>query len=906
MSLTVGSKLGPYEIVSLLGAGGMGEVYRARDPRLGRDVAIKVLPQSVEADANQLRRFQQEAQLLASLNHPNIAALYGVEETAGSHALVMELVEGETLAERIAAGPMPPEDAVEIAKQVAIALEYAHEVGIVHRDLKPANIKLTPNGNVKVLDFGLAKALITGQASGSMQNSPTLSAMATKMGMILGTAAYMSPEQAKGKSVDRRSDIWSFGCVLFEMLSGKLTFGGETITDTLAAVVRGDPDWNSLPAATPAPLRKLIERCLRKEISQRPQAIGDVRIALDEFLSGETGGTTVPTQFAPVPKAAFWRTLLPWMAVAVLALTAVLLWHPWKMEPAKQVLRFLTQVGVEGKPFLSIGASTVLSPDGTHIVSVVLDDKQIRHLYLRAMDQTQTTLIPGTEDARNPFFSPDGKWIAFFTNNKLKKVPLTMGSISTICDVQDDRGGAWSEDGTIVFAPNSRSELFTVSSAGGTPVPLTKRQGKELTHRWPQFLPGGKALLYLSSDDGTNYDNADIMARVMATGETKKILRGGYYPQFFPGGFLTYVHEGSLFAARLNEKKLELESQPELLLPQVVANYTNGGAQISFARDGMAAYYSGKLNSDSPHLGWYTGSKFTVMRKEQNPLWSLAFSPDGKSVALAMEANGSQDIWIYDVQRETTTRLTFEHPTNQNPTWHPSGKYIAYTSSTAVDNNIWIRRADGAGTPQLLLKSDHRLGGMTWHPNGKLLVIAMQNPETDFDLMVLPVDGDEASGWKAGTPTPFLNTKAVEISPEFSPDGNWMAYVSTEAGEPMVFVRPFPGPGGHWLVTKGYGIMPHWSQTNHELFYSNISNLLFTVHYSTTKDSFNAETPKQFSTLPINANLGAFRSNYSLHPDGKRIAAMFTTVEDGEKNVPVTIVVNFAEEMKAKLAATKR
>ncbi len=909
MSLAPGTKLGPYEVVAPLGAGGMGEVYRARDTRLGREVALKVVGDAMSAEPDRLPRLAREAQLLASLNHPNIAALYGVEEAGGSLALVMELVEGRTLAERIAQGRLAPDEAIPIARQIAEALEYAHEHGIVHRDLKPANVKLLPDGGVKVLDFGLAKALAVEAAAGSALTSPTLTAAATRMGVIMGTAAYMSPEQAKGKAVDRRSDIWSFGCVLYEMLAGKLAFGGETVTDTLAAVVRGDPDWAALPPDLPAGMRKLLERCLRKDVKSRLQAVGDARIAIEEASLGAADALPGEAIRPPVmPQAAAWRSAVPWLGMALCALAALLLWHPWQATPTRPVLRLSADWGAEGHLYTSYGAAALLSPDGKRMAYVAEDAQHQRQLFIRMLDQLSAAPVPGTEGARDPFFSPDGQWLAFFAGNKLKKVAVVGGAVVTLCDIQDDRGGAWGEDGTIIFAPFTRTGLSRISAGGGTPTAFSTRAGNELTHRWPQFLPGGKVVIYNTSNDGNNYENADIVAQVVATGEKKQILHGGYGPHYVHGGFLVFIHEGTLFGVRFDAPRLALLGQPVPLLERVVANFGNAGAQVSFADSGIAAYISGHDSAEAFQVDWLASDgKITPLRKEVATYWAITLSPDGKSLALGMEQGGAQDIWVYDWQRNVAARLTFGGGSNAFPAWTPDGKRIAYASDDRGGGfSLWWKRADGGGDAQRLLESKYRFGPMAWRPDGKVLVFTQVGTGGDQDLLWVTLEGDDKSGWKAGAPQPFLNTPAFEVNPSFSPDGRWLAYESNESGAPEVYVRPFPGPGGRWQISQGGGFFPQWSRSGHEIFYTSAERRMMVASYSAAGDSFRADSPRLWSNVVI-GDRGPMNVDFALHPDGKRIAILSDAGGDAQKQVSkVTFIVNFPDELRSKLAAAKQ
>ncbi len=582
LALTPGTRLGPYEVVALIGAGGMGEVYRARDTKLNRDVAIKVLLPSVAGDPDRLARFSREAQVLASLNHPNIAHIHGLEESGGVTALILELVEGEDLAQRIARGPIPLDEALPIARQIAEALEAAHDHGIIHRDLKPANIKLRADGTVKVLDFGLAKAIDpAGSSSVQAMNSPTLSIHATQTGIILGTAAYMSPEQAAGKAVDKRSDLWAFGVVVMEMLTGRQVFKGETVSHVLAAVLKDEPDWTALPLQTPASVRTLLRRCLEKDRKRRIADAADVRLEIDDApLAASGDGMRVGV---PVPQAA-WRLALPWAVVGALAAglaTVLVLWAPWrKTMPPPAPLRLSAELGADVSLTFGLGDAMSLSPDGAVIAFVGQKGAGDPQLYVRQLTQLQATALSGTDEAHSPFFSPDGQWIAFFADGKLKKIAVTGGSVVTLCDAPNGRGGAWGEDGTIVFLPNTAGSLMRVSSAGGMPEPLTSLAEGEFTQRWPQVLPGGKAVLFSGGGVAAGaWDDASLVVQALPTGARTLVQRGGYHGRYLPsglgsperagreGGHLVYLHDGTLFAAPFDLDRLAVTGPAAHSLP---------------------------------------------------------------------------------------------------------------------------------------------------------------------------------------------------------------------------------------------------------------------------------------------------------------------------------------------------
>jgi serine/threonine-protein kinase len=886
----------------------MGEVYRARDSKLGRQVALKVIPDAFALDGERLARFEREAQFLASLNHPNIATLYGLEESQGRRALVMELVEGQTLAERIAHGPLPLEEAIACARQIAEALEYAHEHGIVHRDLKPANVKLLPDGTTKVLDFGLAKAQAPENTGGSPISSPTLTAAATNMGVIIGTAAYMSPEQAKGRAVDRRSDIWAFGCVLYEMLTGKLAFQGETVTDTLAAVVRGEPEWRALPATTPTSVRTLLERCLRKDLKNRLQAIGDARIALEESQLGGTEAALPMSAHIPVRPRSRFTTAIPWILAAVFALLSILIWRPWKSSPALHVVRLTVEPGVDGDLYTAYGASAVLSPDATRVAYIVVDANHVRHLWWRSLDEANPKLLAGTDGARDPFFSPDGRWIGFFAHNELKKIGVDDSAIVSLCPITDDRGGAWGEDNTIVFAPQTRTNLMRIPSGGGSPTAFSKLQGNEVTHRWPQFLPDGKTVIYTASDDGNNYENSEIVAQVIATGERKTVYHGGYAPHYLPGGYLVFIHQGTLFGMRFDETKLQATSQPVPIVGGILSAFGSAGSQMSFSNSGTAAYMAGNANtSELFDIEWLNAEgKSLPLVAAPKTYWALAFSPNGNLLAIGVEDGGSQDILVADYKRAVITRLTFGNPTNQYPSWTADGKYISFASDEVGGKySISWKRADGGGDKQILLEDALRFGPMTWSPDGKTAVFTqISRGGADSDLFRATLEGNDKEGWKLGSVQPLVTATGLQTEPAFSPDGKWVAYQSNETGPWEIYVRPFPGPGGRWQVSQGGGLFPHWSASTHELFFENNENQLMAAKYATTTDTFSPSTPRMWSSVVLGAR-GPVNTNFAVHADGNRVAVLRDYSPTGKREpMRVTYVFNFTHEVEQKLQAT--
>jgi len=928
VALASGARLGTYEIVSLLGVGGMGEVYRARDTKLGRDVAVKILPDALAADPDRIARFEREAKTLAALNHPNIAHLHGLEESVDARALVMELVEGRTLAERLEQGALPIDEALPIARQVAEALEAAHEQGIVHRDLKPANIKLRPDGAVKVLDFGLAKAIEpTGVSSSSATLSPTLTfAGATQAGLILGTAAYMAPEQARGKAVDRRADIWAFGCVLFEMLTGTRAFAGEEISDVLARIIEREPNFNALPAATPVAIRRLLRRCLEKDRKRRLPDIAVARLEIDEAAAPAIDAVATGVLPAAVP-AAGWRRALPWVAAGGLAVALAIvlaLWAPWRAPTPPAALRIEATVGVDASLVVDQGPAAVISPDGRLLVLVTQSPTGGSQLYVRHLDQLHGTPLSGTLNAHNPFFSPDSQWIGFFADGKLKKIAVTGGAAVALCDAQNGRGGWWGDDGTIVFQPNTGatigSVLQQIPGGGGKPEPSTVLSEGEVAQRWPQLLPRGRGILYTASTAQGSYSDALIAVQPRQHGPRKVLVRGGYFGRYLASGHLVYLHDDTLFAAPLDLDRLELAGPAVPILDHVsgsvLAGVGGGSAQVAVSDTGTAAYFSGGVTSGTLPIDWLDrAGKLTPLRSAPSDWSNPRFSPDGQRLAMDMYDGRQNDVWIYDWSRDATTRLTLEPGSHMRPEWTPDGRRIAYSrlqpGSGATNFNLFWRRADGSGDAQRLASSQYPQAPGSWHPSGKFLAFTESSPTTSTDLMLLAIDGDESSGWKPGKVTPLLATPAREWNPAFSPDGRWLAYVSDESGTAEVYVRSFPGLSGKWLISTGGGNNPVWSRTRKELVYNTADPdfQIMVVSYTASADSFVPDKSRPWSGVrhaprPRGlANVGG--RPFDLHPDGERLAIAPTSEAQSTANDKIVFVFNFFDELR-RLAPPKK
>jgi eukaryotic-like serine/threonine-protein kinase len=913
MALASGTRLAVYEITGAIGAGGMGEVYRARDSRLQRDVAIKVLPQSLSVDADMLARFGREAQVLAQLNHPNIAAVYGVEEAGGIRALVMELVEGLTLAEVIHASNgqgMPVADVVDVARQIASAMEAAHEQGIIHRDLKPANVKLRPDGTVKVLDFGLAKAFepMSSGASAGVFNSPTLSMRATQVGLVLGTAAYMSPEQAKGKPVDRRADIWAFGVVVFEMLCGRSMYTGETVSEILARVIEREPDLTLLPAHTPRRLRDLLRRCLVKDPRNRLRDIGEARVALEDVSArpDEVADTTLPS--LAQPPAAAWRRALPWgVAGAAVALAGVTAWAPWHELPATlRPIRLTVDVGISS----NVGAMVpiALSPDGSTLAITGGRGPGAGQglIHVRRLDQDEVVPLTGTAGARSPFFSPDGQWIAFFADRKLKKISVNGGAATTLCDAPGDRGGSWGEDGTIVFAPNNRTGLVRVSAAGGTPEPFSvlDTARAELTHRFPHFLPGGKAVLYMSHTAGNNFDSADIVVQRLSDGVRQTVHRGGMHPFYFASGHVAFVQGGTLFAEPFDATSLKVTGPAFPVLERIRSITSFGSSWLAATANGTVVYAQGSNEEASAVvLNWIgPGGRPQPVRTGALNADAIAIAPSGDRVALEITNGGDGDVWVYEPARDVLTRFTSGSEEEERPVWTPDSKRLAYSVAGSKDGKYGIdwRLADSSGEAQRLVESQFRLFAGSWHPAGRLLAYMEQDGVSGGNIKILPLEGDDATGWKPGTPTTFLATAFEEHEPAFSPDGKWLAYMSNHSGRFEIYVRPFPGRGAQVQISTNGGFVPRWSSKANEVYFVSGDFTPMVAPYTVSGGVLRPDKARAFADVRI-----TLRRNraYDLHPDGKRI--MFfqaPETQDGAMD-HLTFLFNGLEEIRRRAPA---
>ena len=881
MSL-IGKTLGRYQITNQIGKGGMGEVYQAKDQTLGRDVAIKVLPDEFAKDADRVARFQREAKLLASLNHPNIAAIYGLEESCGTKFLVLELVEGDTLADRIRAGPIPVEEALKLALQIAEALEAAHEKGIIHRDLKPANIKVTPDGKVKVLDFGLAKAFAGEQAELNLSNSPTLSEAATLQGVILGTAAYMSPEQARGKPVDKRADIWAFGCVLYEMLAGQAAFQGEDITEILASVVKGGANLDLLPANLHPRVREVLTRCLQKDLRRRYSSITDARYEIEQALGDPSGLFAQPiTTLKPRRKL---QTILPWVtAVLGIVIVGIAVWNLKQPPEPHRIIRFYHDLQ-DDQQFnnpLAGGHTLAVSPDGNQFVY-----STSKGLYLRSVDELNAELITGTgENPQSPFFSPDGQWIGYWSqaDRRLKKIAIHGGAPVTLCDVTSVLGAIWYADNIIVYS-DAQKGIFRVSANGGTPELLVK--GFTV---YPQLLPDGRSLIFT---DATRPPTM-IVVQSLESGKRKELF-AGIAAHYLPTGHLVYDNNNNLFAVPFDLHKLEIKGGPVPIAEGVTPMY-------AYSNSGTLVYLPGtvSLPASGRTLVWVDrAGKEEPLEAPPNAYAFPKISPDGTRVALAINTGGL-DIWIWDLVRNTMTRLTFDKKTNEQSIWTPDGKRIVYNSQRESSlGGVYWKAADGTGEDEKLASTpDRLLLPWSWSSDGKALVMTEVNLDDRHDIGMLSMEGDRVR-------KPLLQHEGYnEAQPKISPDGRWMAYMSDESGQAEVYVRPFPEVNkGRWQVSTSGGGWPLWSPNGRELFYlSNDSAMVVAVE---TKPTLSFGTPK---TLFRSTYVGSNRTggtSWDISPDGKRFLMIKpppSIASAGGAPQKINIVLNWFEELKQRV-----
>jgi eukaryotic-like serine/threonine-protein kinase len=864
-----GTKLGAYEIVGPLGAGGMGEVYRARDSKLKRDVAIKVLPDVFAGDTERVSRFQREAEVLASLNHPHIAAIHDLAEFEGSQFLILELVEGETLADRLARGPIPVDDSLAIAGQIAEALEAAHEKGIIHRDLKPANIKLTASGNVKVLDFGLAKAFASDQADVNPSNSPTMSFAGTNATVILGTASYMSPEQAKGLAVDKRSDIFSFGSVLYEMLTGRPAFTGETVSEIQARVIEREPDWSRLPKNTPDGIRHLLRRSLEKDRNRRLQTATDARVEIEE-------GRLTPARRNQADERGISRSRerLAWIVgILVIAATATLAPRYFRTPPEVPESRVDIVT-----PFTTLPFDFAISPDGRRLVFVASVDGAPR-LWLRPLDAAAAQPLPGTEGASIPFWSPDSRSIGFIAGfSGLKRLDLGGGSVQTLtagavaASELGVGGGTWNSDGVILYGGFS-GVINRISASGGQAAALPKAD-PALNLQFPQFLPDGRRFLAWS---GGTSETAGIYLGSLDSAALTRLTPSDRPGKYAAPGWLFYMRQGTLLARRFDAERGQLAGDPLIVADQV------GLDAFSVSQTGIVAFRS--ATTVRRQLTWFDRSGKavgTLGEPDDNDLLNPTISPDGRRVAVDRLVQGNRDIWILDGSR--MTRLTFDPSVEAAPVWSPDGKWVAFRSSRHGVLDIFRKASSGADADESVIESPDDKTLTDWSRDGRSLLVLTQNPKTGQDLLFMSFDG-------APEPKVFLSTNFNETGAHFSPDGQWVAYQSNMSGRPEVYVRPFPEGGGQWQISTTGGNNVRWSPDGKELFYMGADGKLMAVPITVKGATLEPGTPVPlFQTQRAVGVAATARAQYAVAPDGR---FLFNVTTGNAPMSPITLILNW-------------
>ena len=888
MALAPGTQIGPYEVAGALGAGGMGEVYRAHDSRLKRDVALKVLPESFAADPERLARFQREAEVLASLNHPHIAGILGLEESDGTKALVLELVEGETLADRIARGPIPVDEALALAKQIAEALEAAHEHGVIHRDLKPANIKITPDGVVKVLDFGLAKLTESPAAESgapTLSQSPTITSPAamTGVGMLLGTAAYMSPEQARGSALDRRADVWAFGVVLWEMLTGARLFDGKTVSDTLAGVLKTEPNLDVLPRDTPPRVRQALTLCLQKEIADRIGDMHDVRLALGGAFE------TAPTQVAPAVVIAqpLWQQALPVAAALVVGGLVVGL-AAWGLRAATEPLsvnRF-AYVVPNDQLFRNLNRPVMaLSPDGRSFVYNTTDG-----LYLRTMGELEARLIPGTEETLvHPIFSPDGQSVAYVTVDGLKRIALSGGASIVIAEgIQLPNGANWAWDDTIFFG--QADGIYRVPATGDTPALVIPAEAGE-TFDGARLLPDGDTVLFTVTTTA-DWDDAQIVVASLASGERTVVLEGGSDARYLPTGHLVYALGNNLLGIGFDLDTLSVTGGAVPLAQGVRRANASAGANYGISTDGTLVYMGGGGIGQSRLVWVYREAREEAINIPPQTYTAVRLSPDGTRAAVATN-DDQRDIWIVDLATGGLTRLTFDPSADTSPVWTPDGQRVAFSSARAGAVNLFWRASNGTGAVERLTESPNTQGALSFSPDGMRLVFDELSQETSRDLHMLLLNEERQS-------IPLVVAASNIDTAEVSPDGRWIAYESLESGQDEIFVRPFPDvESGRWQVSADGGQTPLWSADGTELFYSLGRTLMEVQVQADETFAYSAPQTVFSATYPLRIAGGRPDRAFDVSPDGERFLMIKPDTDgtDVGSQTDIVVVENWFTEL---------
>ena len=887
----IGKTLSHYKVLEKIGQGGMGEVYRAEDTNLSREVAIKVLPEQFTQDPQRLARFEREAKLLASLNHPNIAAIYGLEEADGVRFLTLELVPGDTLAERVAKGPVPVEEALEVCRQIAEGVEAAHEKGVIHRDLKPANVKVTPEGKVKILDFGLAKAFEAEPPVTDISQSPTLTEEMTKAGVILGTAAYMSPEQAKGQPVDKRTDIFAFGCVLYELLTAKRAFAGDTITETIASVLKSEPAWEVLPEGAPWRALDLLRQCFEKDLRERLQHIGDARIQINRALTEpEPVSPTGPTTQVPTAR---WRSATTVGLVVVTVLTmGLLVWSLTRQVPLTEqsLTRWIVGLPPARQLVLNFYQGIALSPDGQSLVYAVEGSDGLPELYLRPLDQLEARPLSGTKSSSGlgfggatSFFSPDGQWVGFFADLQLKKVSVEGGVPVVVCNVPDyGYGASWGLDDHIILG-NRTAGLTSVPASGGEPQALTtpNRENGEVGHTWPSFPPGGETLLFtIETDKGPRIGVLNLKTREW---QQLSDLGEASQPRYVATGHLLYAQSGGVWVLPFDLARVEPRGSPTLMVKDV---YTDPiyGAHFALSDNGTLVYVPG--GAGERRLVWVDrDGQATPLPQEPSRYQSVRLSPDGTRVVFDIADRGGRDIWVDEIDRGTRTRLT-DGGTSFNPIWTPDGRHITFSFGRAKNGGDLYRiPVDRSGLQEPLLTGTTPKSPSSWSPDGRSLAFYGSNPSLDIGVLA---DKDDAA------PVDLLATPYHERTPMFSPDGHWLAYVSSQTGSGEVYLQPYPGPGSKTLISTGGGFEPLWSSDGRELFYRQGNGERMIAVAVETHPQLKVGKPRLLFEGPYFARRGGFPTSYDVSPDGR-----FLMIRSDPDSTPThfNVILNWFEEL---------
>ena len=884
----IGSRFGYYEVVAKLGEGGMGEVYRAHDSRLNRDVALKVLPAAFAHDPDRLARFRREAQVLAALNHPNIGAIYGFEEASSTephggmtHALVLELVEGPTLADRIADGPISVADALPIARQVALALEAAHDRGLIHRDLKPANIKVRDDGAVKVLDFGLAKALLPDDAkhAGDSANSPTLTNRATELGVILGTAAYMAPEQAKGKAVDRRADMWAFGVVLFEMLTGRRLFRGEDASDTLAEVLKSDPDWNALPSDTPLSIRRLLRRCLTRDPQQRWRDAADARLEIEDAMAASARADATSPAPASASASTSSRERMIWALTLVgIAVAAWTLASRSRPGPAPLPETRLQVTAPAGPPL-----GFALSPDGRSLayVAVIKGQSQI---WLRPLDSEDARALPGTENAGGVFWSHDGQAILFLDGSTLKRFDLASEKTHAMPDKIAGFGATWNADGVILFAPANAAPIARVQSGGGTRDDATRIVPPQVGHRFPHFLPDGKHFVFLATGPP---EVQGVYLGSLDSKDSQRLVAADMAPVFVPPSYLVFGRQDALFAQSLDLTTFQIVGEPFVVADQPLQNRSVfGSVALAASRSGSFAY---RRAIPLPHqLTWFdqSGKKLGIVGDVDtaDSTGPPRLAPDGRTIAVPRRVNGNTDIWLIDNSPQGAfQRWTTDPATETYPNWSADGRRIAYQSSRKGGGfyDLFERSIDGSSPETVLLDTgDNKMLTGRSRDDQFILYAVQFHERTLRDLWALPLAGDRKA-------FPVVEEASDKINGRFSPDGRWIAYQGSGGGPQFdVYVSPFPGPGRSWRISTNGGTWPEWGRDG-ELFYLAAGNTIVSVPLKLAADGSSVD---RGAAIPVVSTRPG--SLFSVSADGQRI--LVNSILEDARTPPITLVLNFA------------